>query len=162
MNSSTPGPPVHHQLREFTQTHVHWVGDAIQPSQHHCYPSSFVTFCYTLQWFQSLWGLSFQFPGFLVSSPLQPPEIFSLTLTQQLIALVIPYTDLATANIPIPFPGSLSDYCLLSLSSLPFSDSKSDMSGSHPILEQVTFPSPTWTLGTRTHSEILLFVVNNC
>ena len=99
---------------------------------------------------------------FLVSSPLQPPEIFSLTLTQQLIALVIPYTDLATANIPIPFPGSLFDYCLLSLSSLPFSDSKSDMSGSHPILEQVTFPSPTWTLGTRTHSEILLFVVNNC
>ena len=32
MNSSTPGLPVHHQLPEFTQTHVHWVGDAIQPS----------------------------------------------------------------------------------------------------------------------------------
>ena len=32
MNHSTPGPPVHHQLLEFTQTHVHWVGDAIQPS----------------------------------------------------------------------------------------------------------------------------------
>ena len=29
---STPGLPVHHQLSEFTQTHVHWVGDAIQPS----------------------------------------------------------------------------------------------------------------------------------
>ena len=29
---STPGLPVHHQLLEFTQTHVHWVGDAIQPS----------------------------------------------------------------------------------------------------------------------------------
>ena len=28
----TPGLPVHHQLLEFTQTHVHWVGDAIQPS----------------------------------------------------------------------------------------------------------------------------------
>ena len=28
----TPGLPVHHQLPEFTQTHVHWVGDAIQPS----------------------------------------------------------------------------------------------------------------------------------
>ena len=27
-----PGFPVHHQLLEFTQTHVHWVGDAIQPS----------------------------------------------------------------------------------------------------------------------------------
>ena len=33
MNRSTPGLPVHHHLPEFTQTHVHWVGDAIQPSQ---------------------------------------------------------------------------------------------------------------------------------
>ena len=32
MNRSTPGLPVHHQLPEFTQTHVRWVGDAIQPS----------------------------------------------------------------------------------------------------------------------------------
>ena len=32
MNCSTPGLPVYHQLLEFTQTHVHWVGDAIQPS----------------------------------------------------------------------------------------------------------------------------------
>ena len=32
MNYSTPGLPVHHQLLEFTQTHVHWVGDATQPS----------------------------------------------------------------------------------------------------------------------------------
>ena len=32
MDCSTPGCPVHHQLLEFTQTHVHWVGDAIQPS----------------------------------------------------------------------------------------------------------------------------------
>ena len=32
MDCSTPGLPVHHQLPEFTQTHGHWVGDAIQPS----------------------------------------------------------------------------------------------------------------------------------
>ena len=32
VNCSTPGLPVHHQLLEFTQTHVHQVGDAIQPS----------------------------------------------------------------------------------------------------------------------------------
>ena len=32
MDCSTPGLLVHHQLPEFTQTHVHWVGDAIQPS----------------------------------------------------------------------------------------------------------------------------------
>ena len=32
MDWSTPGLPVHHQFPEFTQTHVHWVGNAIQPS----------------------------------------------------------------------------------------------------------------------------------
>ena len=32
MNCSTPGLPVHHQLPESIQSHVHWVGDAIQPS----------------------------------------------------------------------------------------------------------------------------------
>ena len=32
MDCSTPGLPVHHQLPEFTQTHVHWVNDVIQPS----------------------------------------------------------------------------------------------------------------------------------
>ena len=32
MNRSMPGLTVHHQLPEFTETHVHWVGDAIQPS----------------------------------------------------------------------------------------------------------------------------------
>ena len=32
MDCSPPGFPVHHQIMQFTQTHVHWVGDAIQPS----------------------------------------------------------------------------------------------------------------------------------
>ena len=32
MDGSTPGFPIHYQLSEFTQTHVHWVSDAIQPS----------------------------------------------------------------------------------------------------------------------------------
>ena len=32
MDCSTLGFPIHHQLPEFTQTHVHWVSDAIQPS----------------------------------------------------------------------------------------------------------------------------------
>ena len=39
MNHSTPGLPVHHPLREFTQTHVHWVSDAIQPSHSLLSPS---------------------------------------------------------------------------------------------------------------------------
>ena len=40
MNHSTPGLRVHHQLPESTQTHVHWVGDAIQPSHPLSSPSS--------------------------------------------------------------------------------------------------------------------------
>ena len=32
MDSTTPGLPVHHQLPQFTQTHVHWFGDAISSS----------------------------------------------------------------------------------------------------------------------------------
>ena len=39
VNRSSPGLPVHHQLPEFTQTHVHWVGDAIPPSHRLLSPS---------------------------------------------------------------------------------------------------------------------------
>ena len=39
VNLSTPGLSVHHQLLEFTQTHVHWVCDDIQPSHPPWYPS---------------------------------------------------------------------------------------------------------------------------
>ena len=39
MDCSTPGLPVHHQLPEFTQTHVHWVSDAIQPFHPLLFPS---------------------------------------------------------------------------------------------------------------------------
>ena len=39
MNRSMPGLPVHHQLLEFTQTHVLWVSDAIQPSHSLSSPS---------------------------------------------------------------------------------------------------------------------------
>ena len=40
MDCSTPGLPVHHQLPETAQTHVHWVGDVIQPSHPLSAPSS--------------------------------------------------------------------------------------------------------------------------
>ena len=39
MDCSMPALPVHHQLPEFNQTHVHWVGDAIQPSHPLLLPS---------------------------------------------------------------------------------------------------------------------------
>ena len=56
---STPGLPVHHQLLEFTQTHVHWVNDTIQPSD------PFVPFSSRLQSF--LASGSFQMSQFFAS-----------------------------------------------------------------------------------------------
>ena len=57
INHSTPGLPVHHQLPEFTQTHVHWVGDAIS--------FSVVLFSSCLQSFPS--SGSFQMSQFFTS-----------------------------------------------------------------------------------------------
>ena len=50
MDCSLPGHPVHHQLPEFTQTHVHWVSDATQPS----HPSSSPSPAFNLSQHQSL------------------------------------------------------------------------------------------------------------
>ena len=50
MDCSTPGFPVHHQLPEFSQTYVHWVGDAIQPS----YPLSSPSPAFNLSQHQGL------------------------------------------------------------------------------------------------------------
>ena len=55
MDCSMPDLPVHHQLPEFTHTHVHWVGDAIQPFHLLPYPSppAFnLSYCrsFPLQW----------------------------------------------------------------------------------------------------------------
>ena len=51
MNCSMPGFPVHHQLLEFTQTHVHRAGDAIQPSHPLSFPSPPA---FSLSWHQGL------------------------------------------------------------------------------------------------------------
>ena len=58
MECSTPGLPVHHQLPELTQTHVHWVDDAIQPS----HPLSSPSPAFNLYQHQGLfkWVSSFQ------------------------------------------------------------------------------------------------------
>ena len=60
MNRSTPGLPVHHQLPEFTQTHVHRVCDAIQPSHPLSSPSppdpNPSQHQSLFQWINSAWG----------------------------------------------------------------------------------------------------------
>ena len=53
---STPGPPVHHHLPELAQTHVHWVGDAIQPSPLLSSPSPPVFCLSQRQSFSSEWA----------------------------------------------------------------------------------------------------------
>ena len=66
MDCSTPSSPVHHQLPEFTQTHVHRVGDAIQPSHlcrsHLLLPSSIRVFsnesALRIRW-PKYWSFSF-------------------------------------------------------------------------------------------------------
>ena len=60
MNCSMPGLPVHHQLPKFTQSHVHWVSDAIQPSHPLSSPSPPALnpsqHQSLLQWVSSAWG----------------------------------------------------------------------------------------------------------
>ena len=64
MDCSTPGLPVHHQLPEFTQTHVHWVSDAIN----HlilCRPLLFLTSVFpSIRVFSNESGLSIRWPKY--------------------------------------------------------------------------------------------------
>ena len=72
MDCSMPGLPVHHQFPECTQTHVHWIGDAIQPS----HPlSSPAPPAFNLSQHQGL----FQW----VSSPHQVPKVLEFQLQHQ-------------------------------------------------------------------------------
>ena len=65
MDCSTPGFPVLYCLPEFAQTHVHWVGDAMQPS-HPLLPASPPAL--NLSQHQSL----FQFIGYAISPKMYP------------------------------------------------------------------------------------------
>jgi len=65
MDRSTPGLPVHYQLPEFTQTHVHWVSDAIQPS----HPLLQIRWSY-MHWFISNLSILFHCSTVLVLMPL--------------------------------------------------------------------------------------------
>ena len=73
MDCSMPGFPVLHYLPEFAQTHVHWVGDAIQSSHSLSPPSPALSLCQhqgLFQWVSSLhqvakiWALQFQLQSF--------------------------------------------------------------------------------------------------
>ena len=97
MDCSTPGLPVHHQLSEFTQTHAHRVGDAIQPShllpppsppalQHQGFSNAWVLH---IRWSKN-WSFSFSITwahcpgqawGTLVSWTQDPPALVSVIIS---------------------------------------------------------------------------------
>ena len=70
MNCSTPGLPVHHQLPEFTQTHVLWVNNAIQPS----HPLSSLSPAFNLSQYQGLFKWV-RWPNIGVSASALPVNI---------------------------------------------------------------------------------------
>ena len=64
MNCSTPGFPVHHQLQELTQTHVHSVSDAIQPSHPLSSPSPPALNLFSIRVFSNESALRIRWPKY--------------------------------------------------------------------------------------------------
>ena len=83
MNCSTPGLPVHHQLLEFTQTYVHRVGDAIQPSHPLLSPSLLPPIPSSIRVFSNESSLRMRWPkywsfSFSISPSSEHPGLISL------------------------------------------------------------------------------------
>ena len=64
MNCSKPGPPVHHQLPEITQTHVHWGNDAIKPSHPLSSPSPLLSIFPRIRVFSNESDLCIRWPKY--------------------------------------------------------------------------------------------------
>ena len=64
MNCSTPGLPAHYQLPEFTQTHAHWVSDAIQPSHPLLSPSPLPSIFSSIRVFSNESALRIRWPKY--------------------------------------------------------------------------------------------------
>ena len=85
MNLGTPGLPVHHQLPEFTQTHVHRVGDAIQPSHPLLSPSPPVPIPLSIRVFSNESTLPMRWPkywsfSFSISPSKEHPGLISFRM----------------------------------------------------------------------------------
>ena len=82
MNHSTPGLPVHHQLLEFTQTHVHRVGDAIQPSHPLLSPSPLPPIPPSIRVFSNESTLHIRWPKYWSSSfSISPSSEYSVLIS---------------------------------------------------------------------------------
>ena len=83
MNCSTPGLPVRHQLLQFTQAHVHWVGDAIQPSHPLSFPSPPAPVPPSIRVFSNESALHMRWPtywSFSISPSNEHPEMISFRM----------------------------------------------------------------------------------
>ena len=85
MNHSTPGLPVHHQLLEFTQTHVHPVGDATQPSHPLSSPSPPPSILPSIRVFSNESALHIRLPkywsfSFSISPSIEHPGLTSFRM----------------------------------------------------------------------------------
>ena len=85
MNCSTPGLPVHHQLPESTQTHVHRVSDAIQPSHPLLSPSPSALIFPSIRVFSNESALHIRWPkywslSFNISSSNEHPGLISFRM----------------------------------------------------------------------------------
>ena len=99
MNRSTPGLPVHHHLPEFTQTHVHRVGDAIQPSHPLSSPFPPALIPPSIRVFSNESTLHMRWPKYWSFS-------FSIKLESRLLG------DISiTSDILSPTPGACSNSC---------------------------------------------------
>ena len=85
MDCSMPGFPVHHHLQEFTQIHVHWVGDATQPSHPVIFFSCLQSFpasgSFPMSQFFASGGQSIEASSLALVLPVNTHGLFSLGLT---------------------------------------------------------------------------------
>ena len=152
MDRSMPGLPVHHQLLEFTQTHVHWVSDAIQPSHPLLPPSLLLAIFPHIRVFSSKSALHIRWPkywsfSFSISPSNEYSGLISFKIdwldllavqgtlqesspTQQFksiscLALSLPLPPLCTYPLCIPISSSVQHWSFLPLTRpdpLPFQE----------------------------------------
>ena len=98
MDCSIPGFPVFHHLPELAQTHVHWVGDDIQPSHPLSFPSSPVFNLFHHRVFSNEWALCIRWPKYWS---------FNISTSDEysgLISLRIDWFDLLTVQETLKSP----------------------------------------------------------
>ena len=185
MDHSTPGLPVHHQLPDFTQTHIHWVGDAIQPSHPLLSPSP-PTFnlcpCCIAKWISYMYTYIpsvFGFPSHLGHhrALIEFPELhsrFSLVTyflcqfssVQSLSRVQLfatPWTTAHQASLSItnsrspPKPIPLSPWChpTISCSVVPFSSCLQSFPASGSFPRSQLFTSGGQSIGVSASTSVL-------